>query len=263
MAYNEKPRNSSTLKSLKRGLNVLEEIVNFGQPLKLHELGDRLNIDKSSLHRILATLVQFGVVEKNLRTKEYSIGQKLLNWTGHSSKNQDLIKIAKPFLSKLAFETEQEAHLSVLIDGSAVLIDKAAPETPLSLRTMVGIEAPLHCTALGKAILAFLPEPEREKLIESIELYSFTSKTITDRDELRKHLNNVRLEGVAVDEAEHVGVLNCFASPVFNSDRELIASIGISLIRMSPGDSVLRQNLKSKVVNVASALSKALNDFGF
>ena len=253
-----KVRDTAIIQSLDRGLRIFEEILSSGRTWRLNEVAQTFDIDRASAHRFLATLDRFGIVHKDLRTKEYGLGPKFLSWISQPKVRLGLVDLAKPFLKQMAADTGQEAHLGVLSEEAVILVDTAAPAAPISVRSMIGLSEPLHCTALGKAIFAFLPEVERDALLQRIALPALTPDTIVDRQALRAHLDQVRREGIATDDGEHIDILTCFACPIIGVGQQPVGSMGISLIRMSLSDGARRQALKAKVSEIAASFSRAM-----
>ncbi|HWV55795.1 IclR family transcriptional regulator [Pseudorhodoplanes sp.] len=223
-------KDTSIISSFSKGLKVIDCILNAGGTVSVAEISQQLSMDKASAYRFLSTLERHGLARKDPRTRHYSLGPQFLVWTAKATEmNFDIISVAKPHLKELANSAGQEAHLAILSSNEALLIDTASPETPISVRSLVGVKEPLHCSALGKCLLAFQHEGEQARLLKALQLPSLTERTITDRAVLVAEIARIREQGYATDDREHIDVLTCVAAPVFSGD-DVVASVGVSAI---------------------------------
>lgn len=224
-------RRAVPIQSLDRGLRMLEDLVLSDRPLRLRDFVARYGVDRASAFRFLATLEAFGVAAKDPVAKIYGPGPKLLAWLAAASREMRLAELVRPQLIELARASGESGHVAVLSSEQALLVDYVPAQALVSVRNRVGVHEPLYCTAVGKAILAFLPEPQREGLIERLELVRYTPRTVPSRDALRRELTRVRRLGVAVDNAEYNELLMCVAAPLLGRKRQVLGSIGISMVR--------------------------------
>lgn len=196
--------------------------------LGLGEIAKALRIPKSTAHGILETLVHEGLVAREARTGIYSLGIRLLELGQAAQENFELRRVASPRLLALNRELDETVHLTVL-DGDVVLyVDCFESSKRLRTYSVIGVRAPLHCTAVGKAILAFLDDDEQIRLVNRIALERFTERTITDRAALLAHLKTVRARGWSVDDVEHEEGVRCVGVPVFDNRGRVCASLSIS-----------------------------------
>ena len=181
-----------------------------------------------------------------------------LVWASRANPLTTIVGVARPSLEELARATGLEAHLALMSHRTGVLVDTAFPNTPMSTRSLIGLEEPLHNTALGKALLAFLPEDEMRALVETIPMTKATEKTIVDRAVLAESLTEIRRTGVATDRGEFFSFLTCFAAPVFDETERVVASIGVSVVADSLTDKAELQIYK-KLIRIADDLSGHLS----
>ena len=216
------------LKSLDKGLLVLEVIEETLVPVSLHELWLKLKWDKATILRILVTLERRGYIHRDPTTKGYTLGIKIYGLYNSMTKTQEhnIQQIIKPYLEKLVEKTGESAHLALVIDKSIVYINTQSSSEILCVNTKVGNRGPLHCTALGKAYLSMIDENQFDKLIDSMPKY--TEKTITNVIDLRKNLIEIRKKGFSIDNEEYVVGIRCVASAISNHLDFPIAMIGIS-----------------------------------
>jgi DNA-binding IclR family transcriptional regulator len=210
------------IKSLARGLAILTRLAEAPDGLRITELAGEFGVDKGSMSRLVRTLANHGFAEKDPETHRYVLGPQIVRLSRSLIKRMTLRDAAKPYLRQVVEATGECAHLAVIAQGQAFYIDQV--ESPASLRvsTGVGTLAPLHCTALGKILLAFADMPIGE------DLKTYTARTITDPKMLIHHLQKVRGEGYAIDDEEYELGIRCIAVPVFDFRNKCIAAFGIS-----------------------------------
>ncbi|MBK8026814.1 MAG: IclR family transcriptional regulator [Chloroflexi bacterium] len=212
----------SGIQSLSRGLQIVELIWQAGRSMGITELAEHLDIDKSSASRLVKTLVQHGYLQPERGSRRFVVGQRLYQMGWELVNRMPLRETARKYLYRLVKETEECAHTAVYSEGKALMIDDV--EAAHSLRVVGGIGRllPMHCTAVGKTLLAFgdLPLPPT--------LERKMPKTITDPEALAHHLAGVCELGFAYDDEEHQPGVRCLAAPVYNLAGMAVAAIGIS-----------------------------------
>jgi len=215
------------INSLNRGLTILEILLEES-PMSITEMGKRLGINKSSAFRLLYTLKRKGFVEQNPETLKYSLGLRFLIFAQQVNANIDLGVIAKPFLKELNVIMRETVHLAVMYGSDVMIIAQETGMELLSIVTKIGDIEPFYCSAVGKAILAFLPQDEQNAVIDSLEMEKKTQNTITEKEQLIKELTKVAANGYAVDDEEfHIGV-RCLGVPILDHSGRVVASLGIS-----------------------------------
>ena len=240
------------IQSLARGLKILELLGQVQDGVSITELAARLGVDKASASRLVATLARYGYAEKDEQTRRYHLGPQVVSLSRSVLARLPLREAAKPFLCQLMESTGECAHLAVPAQGKVLYIDQV--ETPATLRVnaQVGTLNPLHSTALGKALLAF-GDLELPPTLES-----FTAHTLTSSARLRKNLEQVRIQGYAVDDEEFDLGVRCIAVPVFDFRGKVVGSIGIS----GPATRVTPERLPElamRVVEIGKALSERMS----
>lgn len=210
------------IQSLARGLKILDLLAQSETGLSIGEVAHELEIDKSSALRLLQTLSAYGFTEKDTLSFKYSLGFHMVSLSRAILHRMPLVEMARPYLKRLVDQTGECAHLGVLFKDQVLYVDQVESPATLRANAEVGQTAPLHCTALGKAILAFgdCPLPT--------EMRSFTKNTIIDPEMLQKNLKKIQEQGYAVDEEEFDIGVHCLAVPVFDFHKKLVGSIGIS-----------------------------------
>jgi DNA-binding IclR family transcriptional regulator len=216
-----------TVKSVLRAIRILESF-NNEEGMTLTQIGKRLGLPKSSVHNILSTLVAERILEKDSDGPRYHLGLKLFELGDKARSNLEVRKRATPFLKILNNQLDETVHLTVLEEGEVLYIECFESTKRLRTYSVIGVRAPLHCTSVGKAILAFLPKEEIEKIILKKGLQKFTENTIVNTEKLLKELEGIRKRGYAVDNMEHEEHVRCIGAPVFNYEGRVFASISVS-----------------------------------
>jgi DNA-binding IclR family transcriptional regulator len=217
------------VKTVERAIRILNLISQ--RDLKLHEISSSLNLHKSTASRLLATLEKNGLIKKDKETKRFRLGLKILDLAYRLQEGLDIRNIAHPYLAELGKLTKETIHLAVLDREEIVYLDKIESSHPVRMYSRIGNRAPLYCTAVGKAILAYLPEKEMNPIIARMEFRKFTDKTITEPDELREHLEELRKQGYSTDNGEYEPDISCISAPIFDFNQDAVASISVSVTR--------------------------------
>lgn len=242
-----------------RVFDILESLATAEGGLTAKEISERLKLTYSTTHRILDAMVRRGALSREHDTRRYSIGPRLWDFAVASSGRLAILDRARPVLRQLTDMTGETTHLAVLDDGTALYVVTIEGQRMLSQHAHVSKRVPLHCTGVGKCLVAWLPDAEIDGVI-SRGLDRFTSTTITDPDQFRSELARVRERGYALDNEETETGLVCVAAPVRDSSSRVIAAISIGgpAPRMHYGgvEAVARS-----VVESANSLSRALGDY--
>lgn len=247
----------STIQSLEKGLRILDEIVAAPAPVKLAEIIKRFDIDRASAFRFLQTLEYQGFLRKDPETKEYEVGGRLYYWASQLRHKTRVIDDFQPYLQRLAALTQQTTHLGVFINDRVLLADFAMSESFVAIRHTIGGVEPLHCSAAGKAIVAFLSKEKQAQLIDTIDFVRFTERTITNRDDFLIDTELTRERGYAIDAGETRDGFSCVASPIFGPGGEPFASIGISCVAaLIGGESGRFNEIIRAVTETAAELSR-------
>lgn len=216
------------IKVLNKALAVLEVLLEHKSPISMTEISEELHLYPSTIHRILDTLKYGGYVEQDPVTQKYQLGLKLLELGMVKLQQIDLIKEATPYLKELAKSCNETVHLGVL-DGTSVLyLAKEESTQTIRMISYIGRRAPLHCTSLGKVLLANLSANKRERMLDNIELIKLTENTITDKQELLDELHKIEQQGFALDREEHEKYVRCIGAPVRNHQGKVVAAVSIS-----------------------------------
>jgi len=192
----------------------------------LAEVSNHLHVSKSTAHRYLTTLEELDVVRRD-DNDGFSLGPKLIELTGAFLSNHDLRNEGQSFLEKLAAQTEETVHLAIPSGDEVVYIAKVDSSHSVRMASHIGALNPMHCTALGKAILAHYP-PDRVEEIIAKGLPKRTSHTLTTPERLLDELERVRIQGLATDDQENELGVRCTGAPIFDYTGKVIGAISVS-----------------------------------
>lgn len=239
------------IQSLARGLKILDELVAADGSKSVTELSQVLDLDKSTVSRLVQTLVQYDYVQPEPGSRRYMLGKKITRIRWQLLNQQPIRDQARPFLYSLMNKSGECAHTAVYSQKQALVIDDVESASSLRVVGGVGRLIPLHCTAVGKCLLAFsgIPLPD--------EMPARTRRTITAVDHLMEHLNEIRGLGYALDDEENDYGVRCIAAPVYDHTQHAIACIGISGPTVRMTDDRLNY-LAHEVVNAAVEFSRQL-----
>ncbi len=226
------------INSIVRACAILRALAKDNESLRVGEIAKRMGLDRTTVYRIVVTLENIGFLERKPGTKEYKLGLGAFEVGSAYLRTTDLYSVARPVMIDLAQEVQEAVHWAILSGDNTVCIDKI--DTPRGLGTMskIGRAAPLHCSSVGKVLLAFQPEDRRQAIIGRLTLTRYTERTITSPDVLRQELEKVRRRGYCVTYGEGEIDMACIAGPIFDHSGTVVAglSIGGPIHRMSGSD---------------------------
>jgi IclR family KDG regulon transcriptional repressor len=244
------------VETLIRFFKIIDLLENSSE-LRLKDIADKLNIDKSTIHRFLKTLLKYNFVRMNPSNKKYSLGLKFLNIATKIIDSIDIRNIAHHHLIKLEEYSNETIHLTTFDGKRVVYIDKIESIKPIRMYSRIGNVAPINCTAAGKVILAFQKQSVINSIIKDLDFIPVTKNTITDKKKFIEELENVRKKGFAVDNSEHEENICCIAAPIRDYSREVKYAVSISAIKTRMSLSKLI-TFKDILMDKASIISKEL-----
>ncbi|MFP5230866.1 MAG: IclR family transcriptional regulator [Acidobacteriota bacterium] len=221
------PRDPYRLQCLDRALAVLEYIGESDVPLSLADICRSMNLHKSTAHRALMVLER-GMLLERTPDDRFRLGLKLYTLGNRAVEQMDLRAQIQPSLRALSRRLGETVHLGVLQRTSVVYLDKAGPATRVCKGSKTGSSNPVYCTAMGKAMLAWLPQSEVRDLIDQITFERLTPKTIGSREELMQALERVRRRGYSIDDEEAELGARCIGAPIFDQDHNPVAALSVS-----------------------------------
>ncbi len=218
-------RSRYNVPNLERGLQIMELLLDFPEGLSQTEIATRLRSSKTSVFRITTTLVEYGYLVRSEDSRNLTLSRKLLAMGCKALHEKDLMGCSMDVLRGLRDQVKETVLIGTLADGAFIVIEQVLGSHPFKFSLDIGSRLPLHTAAPAKALLAFLPEREREALIETIEFVGFNSATIRDAERFREELDAVREQGYALDRGEQLAGIHCVAAPVFDRNGYPVAAV--------------------------------------
>lgn len=218
---------SDSVKTVKRSIDILNLLAEDGSQVGVIELSKRLKTSQSTVYRILSTLAAEGYVAQDPQTEKYRLGLQGIILAGAALNQLEIRKQAISLLERLVAATSCNANLGILHQQHVMYIARIDGPKSARMYTPVGRRAPAHATALGKAMLAFLPQDEVDRILRS-DLTVCTPHTITDRAALAQELRRTRERGYAVDEEEFLAGIRCIGVPVRGPSGTVEAALSLS-----------------------------------
>jgi IclR family transcriptional regulator, acetate operon repressor len=248
-------RDSSTVRSVDRAVAILDLLARDGWRAGA-EVARDLGVHRSTALRLLGTLERHGLVERDTRTAKYRLGRRLPQLASVVTGEFDLRYVARPVCERLAGALGETVTLDILDADEIVPIEQASGSTSVVSVNWLGRRTPIHCTASGKVILAFAPNPLRQRLL-SRPLERRTPHTIVDRTELEEQLSRALEAGFARTYQELEVGLDAIAAPVHSADGAVVAALDVSgpAHRLQDGD---RPELVHMTREAAADLSRRL-----
>jgi DNA-binding IclR family transcriptional regulator len=222
--------------ALQRGLRVLSLLAKTDVPMSAAQLAQLSGLPASTLHRFLVNLETAGFLRYD-GAGSYHLGAACVALGQAAIGQLELRALSRPYLKELNHQTRETVHLTVRHGQSAVYLDKLDSPEPVRIFSRIGASVPLHCSAVGKVLLAYLPEAERETALSQMELKRFTPNTVGSLQELQAQLQKIRRTGYACDLEEHEAHIRCIAAPVWDHTGAVTASLSITgpAVRMTVG----------------------------
>jgi DNA-binding IclR family transcriptional regulator len=217
------------MKSLQKIFQVIE-LLKENREMKLQEIADTLGLYKSTAHRLTSELCRNGYLQRSAETKAYQLGMKFVDISSHIIDNMDIRELSKPGIRHLNDVTRETIHLAMLIDKQVIYVDKMESPHAIRMYSQIGKVAPLHCTGVGKAILAFQSPEMISQMLDSGPLQKYTGNTIVTRDALMRELALIHKNNVAFDREEHEPHVGCIAGPLWDHTGKVVASISITAV---------------------------------
>ena len=229
-----------TVKSLAKAIHVLECFSLQEPELGVTEISRKLGMLKTTVFNILNTFEQLGYIVQNPKTGKYYLGTKVLSLSYIVNNHMGLRERFLPYLEQIAAACGEVCYFGVPEGHEVLYIESIYPPGQARLRNLLGERAPMHCTGLGKAMLAYMPQTD-------IPLPSFTPQTICDPNILQKALADIRERGYAIDNMEHEVGIKCVAVPVFGTDGRVIAAVSVSGPSMRFDDRTIEAHAKTMI----------------
>ena len=216
------------MQTVDRALTVLELVGAGADGLTLNEISRSSGLSKPTVWRFVRALCERGYIKKDSMTGRYKLGLKILNLTSQFLQSVQFREVAVPHLRRLQERTGETVNLAVLDEYDVIYIERR--ESPATVRApfLMGKRAPAFCTALGRAMLAYLAPEDALRILNASPRKPRTPKTVTDVNEIVCGLQEVRRQGVSYDDEEHQVGTRCIGAPVFDITGKVVAAISVT-----------------------------------
>lgn len=251
---------TKNIQSVQRAFSILElfQRTNSAE-YSLKEIAQALDLNKSTAFGLVNTLAELGYLQQNADNQKYALGLKLLSFSDAVRVQSIIIQAVHPHLERLSRQYGETVHCAVAYGDGVIYVDKVEGSGSIHINSRIGTVNDIHCTGVGKCILAYLPPEEQERMLR-LPMPARTIHTITSAQQMRRELEKIRLRGYAMDDEEISLGLTCVAVPVFSAPGRVACAISISgmtaRIHLAQSAGVL-----DTLRQVASAIS--LDTFGY
>jgi IclR family pca regulon transcriptional regulator len=226
---------SGTSQSVERGLAILSSFTADRRLMGVSELAQELGLSRSTAHRYIATLARLGYLYQDPATRKYVLGPRVLELGFTAINSMELRDVAAPHLRRLCDETGHTVNMAILDDVDIVYIERFRAsrrnQEAIDLDLHVGSRLPAYCTSMGKVLLAFLPDAERDEVLERVTFARRGPNTLTSKTALLAELERVRGTGIAVNNEELAYGLRSVAVPVIAAGGEAVAAVNLAAHR--------------------------------
>lgn len=248
------------IKSYDKLVRILD-YVRIHPNVKLQTIANDLGITKSTLHRIIMELVDYHFLSRDESALTYKLGIRLLEYGNAVIETFDIRSEASDIITELNRSTLETIHLAAYVDNRVVYVDKRESQHSIRMYSLIGKEAPIHCTGVGKVIIALQNSENIENILKNYKFTKYTENTITSSSELEKEFIKIVSEGVAFDLEEHESGIVCIAAPIRSHEGKVIGSISITSITQRKTFSQMHQ-LKDQLISAADAVSSRFGNSG-
>lgn len=223
-----KQTSTSQNNSVIHAVLLLEYLATIEFPQNLTVISKALGMNKSTVYRLLSTLAEKHYVFQDENTRQYSLGVKTTWLAAKYFEKNELLKVAHPLLVTLSQQSGETIHLGILDGFEVTYVDKVNGKTAVLMVSRVGGRMPVHCTALGKALLAFQPENAWHEFVDRCGLPARTAHTITEPERFYEELRKIREQRFSIDNIENEDGIRCVAAPIFDASGNAVAAVSIS-----------------------------------
>src|SRR5699024_3847325 len=212
------------VQSVHRALSIMEYLGSHPKGVSLVDISKDLSLPKSTCHRLLQTLVNRNFVHQDSKTENYLLSMKIAELSSNVIDSVDVRQIARPFIEQLSNHVNEVIHLCIRENNYVVYIDKVESRRSLRMYSQIGKTAMLHCTGVGKMMLADLSDEEIKAIVSEVGLKKFTENTFTNIDDFMEEINFIQKNGYSLDREEHETGIYCIAVPIRDYTGKTIAA---------------------------------------
>lgn len=246
--------------SVDKALLIVKLLAEKGRDMKLTEIAEELDINKSTLHGLISTLKFHGFVDQDAKTQMYRPGLYLIDLGDIAARSLDIIRISLPIIETVRDRLQETVHIAKLHNDNmdVIYVNKKESKQSMRIFTSIGATNPSYCTGVGKVLLAYLDENALERLLQR-DFECYTPKTITDKEEFVRNLAACRRDGYAVDDEEYSIGLRCVAAPIFDHAGRAVYGISIS----GPTVRMTEEKMQSCITTICEAADNISRKIGY
>lgn len=211
-----------------KALGVLDQVAEFGRPVRFTELLDRSDYPKATLYRLIQTLTSQGMLIYDPDRQVYALGVRLVRLAHAAWRQSSLAPLARPHLDALSRKIGETVHLAQLDGGQVLYVDKRNAADPIEMYSQAGKVGPAYCTGVGKAMLAYLDPEALEIALVRQAFHRYTCQTFCDAASLRAELDAIRARGHAYDNEEHEPGIICIAAPILTGAGRVLGALSVT-----------------------------------
>ena len=254
----DKAKRSYVIKTVANALDVLEQF-NEGPPeLGITELGQRLNLHKNKVFRILATLENRNYIEQTKFGDNYRLGIKTLDLRQILLEQMGLLSHSRPVLEDLKRDCNETSYVSIMRDFVIVNLDAVETDLPVRAVPRIGTRLPFHCSVAGKVLAAHVKTKELQECLNREALKGYTNNTIVHPAELERHLRRVARQGYAIDNEEFDADVKGVAAPIRDYRKMVVGAVHVSGPSFRFSDERIEAELVPRVTRAAAEISLRL-----
>lgn len=255
----EEKEGKNPVQSAERIFQVMEMLADNGE-MGLMEISAALGLHKSTVHRLLMSLIYMGYAKQDEVTQKYMLSYKVVNMASKILDRMDILQIAKPYMERLSDLSGEAVHL-VQREGNHILYIYKTEARVGTIRMVshVGMVHPMYCSGVGKAIMATLPESEVKQIWNESIIEKKTEKTITDLAQMQEVLEEARENGYALDDEENEKGVRCIAACLYGHQKEVKYAFSIS----GPTSRMTRERVKELAVDVRRVQEELSRELGY
>lgn len=245
---------AKTIQSIVKASRILDLMLSESSLMGITDFSRNLNMPKATIQNMVSTLEQIGYIEKDPMTMKYRLGPVLFQMGMHYANNMDLTILAKVWLEKLCTEYNESTRAGIMMGEKIIIVMEIDPDNSYIAFPGPGTVIPAHTSAIGKILLAYMPEKRQNRIIDNSSFIPLTDKSITSAKALKADLAKVKNSGIAFDKEESLTGLTCVAGPVFNHKNECIASISLS------GNTERIESRLTEIINAVKYVSHRVSE---
>lgn len=255
----EEKETKNPVQSAERIFQVMEMLADNGE-MGLMELSTALDLHKSTVHRLLMSLIYMGYAKQDEATQKYMLTYKVINMAGKILDRTDILQVAKPYMERLSDLSGEAVHLVQREGNNILYIYKIEAKIgTIRMVSHVGMIHPMYCSGVGKAIMATLPEPEVRKIWNESIIEKKTEKTITNLAQMQEALAEIKENGYALDDEENEKGVRCIAACLRGYQKEVKYAFSIS----GPTSRMTRERVRELSVDVLKVQEELSRELGY